>query len=211
VAGGSGLYVRALTDGVFDGPEADTALRAKLLTEARGQGTAALWERLMAVDPEKARQIDPANVIRVVRALEVHELTGRPMSELEKDAVPFEIPSVKFGLTRSMVELYRIVEHRVDRMMESGFLAEVKRLADKGYGDSPAVRRSLGYRELIAYLEGVVSIDDAVELIKRNTRHLAKRQMTWFKKEKGVTWIDITGRDDYDQIASEIAHHFSAK
>jgi tRNA dimethylallyltransferase len=158
----------------------------------------------MAVDPEKAGQIGPANTLRLVRALEVWEMTGSPMSKLEKSAEPLEIPSVKFGLTRSSKELYGMVEDRVDRMMDLGFLDEVKGLIAGGYGDSPPVRRSLGYRELIQHLEGVHSLEGAVRLIKRNTRHFAKRQMTWFRKEKGITWIDITGREDYPAIASEI-------
>jgi tRNA dimethylallyltransferase len=204
VVGGSGLYVRALTDGVFDGPGRDAGLRKRLTDEAESEGSAALYERLMAVDPEKAGQIGPANTLRLVRALEVWEMTGSPMSKLEKSAEPLEIPSVKFGLTRSSKELYGMVEDRVDRMMDLGFLDEVKGLIAGGYGDSPPVRRSLGYRELIQHLEGVHSLEGAVRLIKRNTRHFAKRQMTWFRKEKGITWIDITGREDYPAIASEI-------
>jgi tRNA dimethylallyltransferase len=204
VVGGSGLYVRALTDGVFDGPGKDTVLRKRLMEEAEKKGSTVLWERLMDVDPEKAEQIGPANTVRLVRALEVYELTGSPMSELEKGAEPFEVSSARFGLTRSSIELYRIVEERVDRMMELGFLDEVKDLVAKGYGDSQPVRSSLGYRELIAHIEGEHSLAEAVRLIKRNTRHFAKRQRTWFRKDKDITWIDISGRHDTAKIASEI-------
>ncbi|MFH1313880.1 MAG: tRNA (adenosine(37)-N6)-dimethylallyltransferase MiaA [Candidatus Eisenbacteria bacterium] len=208
VVGGSGLYVKALTDGVFDGPGRDTALRKRLMDEAEKKGSTALWKKLTAVDPEKAGQIGPSNTIRLVRALEVYELTGRPMSELEKGARPFEVPSTRFGLTRSTIELYRIVDDRVDRMMELGFLDEVKGLIANGYRDSPAVRSSLGYRELIEHLEGDRSLAEAVRLIKRNTRHFAKRQGTWFRKDKDITWIDITGRRDSANIASEITQEF---
>jgi tRNA dimethylallyltransferase len=204
VVGGSGLYVRALTDGVFDGPGRDPALRKRLEAEAGNLGSSALYERLRAVDPEKARQIGPANVVRLVRALEVYELAGRPMSELEKNAKPLGIPTAKFGLMRSTRELYAMLDRRVDRMIDLGFLDEVKGLVAGGYGDSPPVRMSLGYRELIEHLEGQHSLEDAVGLIKRNTRHFAKRQMTWFRKEKDIMWIDITGRHDYHQIAAEI-------
>jgi tRNA dimethylallyltransferase len=208
VVGGSGLYVRALTDGVFDGPGKDAGLRKRLMDQARREGSSTLWERLMAVDPEKAGQIGQANTVRLVRALEVYELTGRPMSELEASAEPFEVPAARFGLRRSSIELYRIVDERVDHMMDLGFLDEVRDLMEKGYGDSQPVRSSLGYRELIEHLEGEHTLAEAVRLIKRNTRHFAKRQMTWFRKDKDITWIDITGRHDSAQIASEITQTF---
>jgi tRNA dimethylallyltransferase len=205
VVGGSGLYVRALMHGVFDGPGRDDTIRTRLREDARRQGASALWQKLNEVDPHKASQIDPSNVIRTIRALEVYELTGTPMSELEKEARPLEVPHVKVGLTRARNELYKIIERRVDHMMELGFLHEVTTLLDKGYGDSPAITRSLGYSEMKLHLEGVVSLEEAVRLIKRNTRHFAKRQMTWFRREADLNWLDITGRTDCDNIARDIA------
>jgi len=205
VVGGTGLYVRALTDGIFEGPGRDEALRARLEAEAESKGRRHLWERLEAVDPEKARVIDPENLVRVIRALEVYELAGRPMSELEKAAEPLGVPYLKVGLIRAREELYRAIDHRVDAMLEAGLVEEVKRLVEQGYGDAPAVRDSLGYQEVLRYLDGSTTYVEAVCLMKRNTRHFAKRQMTWFRKEKDVAWIDITARTDYPQIAQEIA------
>lgn len=204
VIGGSGLYVRALTDGIFEGPGRDPELRQRLRGEARSCGPSRLWLNLKRVDPVKAAEIDPQNTLRIIRALEVYELTGQPMSELERQAEPFEVPSVKIGLQRARSELYGIIDRRVDRMMEQGFLYEVKRLLDYGYGDTQAVNRSLGYRELIRSETGEITLEDAIQIIKQNTRHFAKRQLTWFKKEKDLTWLDITGRDDWDALADEV-------
>jgi tRNA dimethylallyltransferase len=206
VVGGSGLYLRALVNGIFEGPGRDSKVRKRLEGQARIKGKAFLWQELMKVDPVKARQIDPENMIRTVRALEVFEITGKPMSELEKGAKPLTMPVVKFGLLRDRIELYSNIERRVDRMMEMGFLREVEHLVDRGYGDSCVLRNCLGYRELLVYLEGSVSLDKAVEMVKKSTRNFAKRQITWFRKEKDVRWMDVTGRYDYDEIAREIVN-----
>jgi tRNA dimethylallyltransferase len=204
VVGGTGLYVRALTQGIFEGPERDETLRARLKREAEAGGRKMLWERLTDVDPEKARVVDPENLVRVIRALEVYELMGRPMSELEREAVPIDIPYVKLGLSRRRDELYRIIDRRVDAMLEAGLVGEVRGLVEKGYGNTKAIRASLGYEEVMSYLEGTITYPEAVRLIKRNTRHFAKRQATWFKKEKDITWFGITGRTDFPQIAQEL-------
>jgi tRNA dimethylallyltransferase len=208
VIGGSGLYVRALTEGIFDGPGSDPVLRRRLIAEDRRSGRSRLWQRLKDVDPVKAAKIDPGNLVRIIRALEVYELTGEPMSKLERQAEPLEVPFVKIGLTRARAELYRIIDRRVDRMMEQGFLYEVKRLLDHGYGDTQPVRRSLGYRELIRSLAGDLTLEDAVELIKRNTRHFAKRQLTWFRKDRDISWLYISGDSDLDTIAAVVVDRF---
>jgi tRNA dimethylallyltransferase len=204
VVGGTGLYVRALTDGIFEGPGRDDELRARLMAEARDKGARDLWERLHTLDPGKARGIDPENVVRVVRALEVYYLTGRPMSELEKTARPLEVPFAKVALTRAREELYGIIDRRVEAMLEAGLVEEVKRLVDQGYRDAPAVHDSLGYQEVLRYLDGAITYAEAVRLIKRNTRRFAKRQMTWFRKEEDIKWVDITGRTDFPEIARQI-------
>jgi len=204
VVGGTGLYVRALTEGIFEGPGKDENLRARLSEEAKVRGKQAMWNRLHSVDPEKARGVDPENLVRVIRALEVHELSGRPMSELEQEAVPLGIPFVKFGLTRAREELYRTIDRRVDSMLEAGLVDEVKGLVESGYGNAAPVRDSLGYQEIIQYFEGAITYQEAARLIKRNTRRFAKRQMTWFRKEKDIAWLDITRRTDHPTIAQEL-------
>ncbi len=191
VAGGSGLYVKALIDGVFDGPAANDDVRERLTREAGRWGPAGLWERLNEVDPVKAAQVDPANTVRIVRALEVFEITGEKMSDLEKNTDPIDVPFVKIGLRRDMEDLYRRIDTRVDRMMEEGLLAETKALLDTGYGRSRAFENTIGYRELADHLAGNTTLGDAVDLIKRNTRRFAKRQATWFRKDPDIRWVDI--------------------
>jgi len=202
--GGSGLYVKALTEGIFEGPAGDSKLRRNLTSEAMRKGKNHIWRMLVEVDPVKAAQIDPENLARVIRAIEVYRKTGTPMSELEKLAEPIGIPHVKFGLSRARKEIYTRIEKRVDEMMNLGFLDEVKGLAERGYSKSRPVKGSLGYSELISHLEGSVALDRAISLIKRNTRHFAKRQVTWFKKDNEITWLDITGRNNPKTIAADI-------
>ena len=202
VVGGTGLYVRALLRGIFNGPAADRALRARLEEEARRNGPEALWRKLFEVDPKKASQIDRANVVRVIRALEVFQLAGRRMSDLEGEARAIETPAVKIGLARSPVDLKARIEGRVDRMIEAGFIEEVRGLIDAGYGSSRVVRNTLGYKELLLHLEGTIAFDEAVALIKRNTRRFAKRQLTWFAREPQVDWINLTGLEDKGAVSS---------
>jgi len=207
VVGGTGLYVRALLRGIFDGPAADKSLRASLEEEARRCGPAELWQKLKRVDPDKASRTDPANVIRVIRALEVFALAGKPMSSLEREALPIDVPSVQIGLRRSRAELGERIDRRVDQMIRSGFVDEVKSLAAAGYGGSRVVRHTLGYKEILLHLEDAVAMDDAIALIKRNTRRFAKRQMTWFEREPEVKWIDLAGLEDAEAAARIISEY----
>jgi tRNA dimethylallyltransferase len=204
VVGGTGLYVRALVRGIFDGPAADPAVRGRLAEEARRRGTRALWEDLARVDPEKAGQIHPTNLTRIVRALEVQERTGKRMSDLEKEARPLDYPFRLVGLTRERQDLYRRIDRRVEEMFEAGLVDEVRQLASLGYTDGPVVRKTLGYAEVLRYLEGEMALDEAFRSVKTNTRNFAKRQITWFKQEREIKWVDVTGRADYQAIASEI-------
>lgn len=204
VVGGTGLYVRALLRGIFEGPSRDAALRARLEDTALREGPEVLWRKLAEVDAEKARQTSPANLPRMIRALEVFELTGVPMSSLEKDAKPLAMPSVMIGLRRSRLDLYKRIDQRVDRMMELGFLDEVRDLIERGLDQCPVVRNSLGYREAVLHLEGRIGLEETVRTIKKNTRNFSKRQMTWFNREPSLTWLDVTGRDDYQSVAADI-------
>ncbi len=204
VVGGSGLYVRALVDGIFEGAGSSAEIRDRLRHLARQHGTRYLWEKLRHLDPEKARKIDPNNTIRIIRALEVCELSGKPMSEIEQRRSPLSRPYLKVGLTRQRKELYTLIEERVDRMIKTGFLDEVRTLIDMGFASAPAVQNTLGYKHLLLHLQGSLSLEDAIRLIKRDTRRFAKRQMTWFRKERNVHWLDITGEADHRKIAERI-------
>lgn len=188
MAGGSGLYIDALCNGLDDFPEADPALRARLSERLRTEGVAALRAELRILDPESYASVDPANGQRIVRALEVTIATGRKYSSFKTNpakARPFTIE--KTGLTRPRAELYARIDARVDRMMEEGLLEEARGLLP--YRDLPALN-TVGYRELFGYFDGRYDLAEAVRLIKRNTRHYAKKQLTWWARDPSVHWID---------------------
>ena len=192
LVGGAGLYFRAVVDGLFEGPGADPILRKRLEGEAAQHGVDALHERLRACDPVSADRIHPNNIVRVVRALEVYELTGTPMSELQQQWYPEKqrYPFIAFCLTMQRARLYRRIEQRVDVMLANGLIAEVEALLAAGYSRDTVALQSFGYRELIAYLDGECTYIEAVSQLKQNTRRFAKRQLTWFRKDTRLEWID---------------------
>lgn len=189
MAGGSGLYIDALCNGLDPFPKIDPQLRADLSERLRTEGVAPLRAELRLLDPESYAALDPANGRRILRALEVTLSTGRKFSSFkthETKPRPFTIE--KIGLTRPRAELYARIEARVDRMMEEGLLDEVRGLT--AYRSLPALQ-TVGYRELFGYLDGEYDMDEAVRLIKRNTRHYAKRQLTWWGRDASVRWITL--------------------
>ena len=198
LVGGAGLYFRTVIDGLFEGPGADPSLRDRLEQEAAQLGVDALHKRLRACDPESAERIHPNNVVRVIRALEVYELTGTPMSEhqqqwrLGKQRYPF----IAFCLTVPRALLYRRIEQRVDVMLANGLIAEVESLLAAGYARDTVALRSFGYKELIKYLDGKCTYVEAVEQLKQNTRRFAKRQLTWFRKDTRIEWVDRNSTPD---------------
>ncbi|MCS7065967.1 MAG: tRNA (adenosine(37)-N6)-dimethylallyltransferase MiaA, partial [Fimbriimonadales bacterium] len=192
IVGGTGLYLRVLLHGFsLAPPPHDPELRQQLQQQAQQQGLHALYERLQQVDPKAAARIHPNDAVRILRALEVYEMTGKPISAWQARAES-ELPALKFGLTMPRPLLYRRIDARVDQMMAQGFLQEVQNLLSKGYNrDLPALK-GLGYRHLIAHLMGEMGLEEAVRLWKRDTRRFAKRQMTWFRREPGVLWLDAS-------------------
>jgi len=199
VVGGTGLYHRALTAGLFKGPGRDQALRQKLKTEARVFGLEKLYQKLQEVDPEYARKITPKDSIRIIRALEVYYKTGRPISEhfrlTESPLQARGFISGQIGLKLERKELYRRIEERVDRMFEKGLVAEVRKLLEMGLPEEATPFKGLGYRQVLRYLKGEISLEEAIRLTKLETRHYAKRQMTWFRKTPGLTWFQPTEKD----------------
>lgn len=190
MAGGSGLYIDALCNGLDDFPEADPELRAQLSERLRTEGVAALRAELRILDPESYAALDPANGQRIVRALEVTIATGRKFSSFKTHAPkqrPFTIE--KIGLTRPRPELYARIDARVDQMMAAGLLDEVRSLLP--YRDRPALN-TVGYKELFAYLDGAYDLPEAVRLIKRNTRHYAKKQLTWWARDPEIHWEELS-------------------
>ncbi len=189
MAGGSGLYIDALCKGLDDFPEADPALRAEFSQRLRDEGVAALRTELRILDPESYASIDPANGQRIVRALEVTIATGRKYSDWKTHPSrerPFTI--VKTGLTRPRPELYARIDARVVQMMEEGLLDEARALLP--YRSLPALN-TVGYRELFDYFDGAYDLAEAIRLIQRNTRHYAKKQLTYWARDPEIKWIEL--------------------
>jgi len=204
VAGGTGLYLRALVDGLFPGPGRDPAVRAGLEAEAREKGLDVLFRRLEAVDPEYAAKVRSRDRVRIVRALEVHALTGEPISVhfLRTESPVRDRNVLRLGLRLERADLVRRIEERVERMFERGLVEEVRGLLARGVPETAPPFRALGYRHVVAHLRGRMSLDAAVSLTKADTRQYAKRQMTWFRKMDGVAWFspeDRAGLEEYIQ------------
>lgn len=191
VAGGSGLYVRALLDGLMEGPSRDDAFREQLREEAQRIGVPALYARLQSVDPIFAATIHPNDMRRIERGLEVYEATGEPLSALHarhQETVE-TIPAIRVAIDMPRELLYERINARVWHMVELGFVEEVQRLIDAGHGPDIERLRSRGHPEMAAHIRGECSLEDAVTLIQRNTRHLAKRQLSWFRGDDQVQWL----------------------
>ncbi len=207
LVGGSGLYVRAVLEGLGI-PEVspDEALRAELESYAARHGSLALHARLAALDPVAASRIDHRNLRRVVRALEVCLVTGRPISELQA-ATPPPYRTLRIGLTRPRAALYARIDQRVDAMLARGLLAETQRLLDAGYSPQLPALTGLGYRQMIQYLRGEASYDEAVAAIKQQTRRFVRQQYTWFRlDDPRITWFDLE-EVSTDEILAHMARN----
>ena len=205
LVGGTGQYVRAVVEG-WGIPRVppNEELRAELYRQAEREGPWALHDRLREVDPAAAGRIDPTNVRRVVRALEVYLETGRPISELQrKKPPPYRI--LLIGLTMERQELYRRIDERVDRMIEAGLVEEVRELVEQGYGYELPAMSGLGYQQIGMYLRGLVSLEEAIQLIKRHTRRFVRHQYNWFRlDDTSIHWFDVL-RDPYGEIRELVA------
>ena len=201
VVGGTGLYLKALVDGLFPGPGRDAALRAELEAEARDKGLDVLFKRLEEVDPAYARKIRNRDRVRIIRALEVYRLTGRPLSShfLETRSPTRDFRVLRIGLELDRDALHRRIEDRVERMFARGLADEVRGLLGLGIGADAPPFRALGYRHVLRYLGGEISLEEAKSLTKIDTRHYAKRQMTWFRKMDGVAWFSPDDRGGLEQ------------
>src|SRR5881396_3502120 len=208
VVGGTGLYVRALAYGLWEGPPADWGLRRQLLEEEATHGPGHLWRRLAQADPPLAATLHARDRNKIVRALEVAIQTGVPLSEWH-DRHQFRerpFPSVMIGLTMDRSALYRRIDARVLREIDDGLVEETRGLLALGYDESLGSMKALGYRQMTGYLKGRYGWEEAVRRLQRDTRHFAKRQLTWFRGDPSVQWITI----DEDESAEQIAHHVLA-
>lgn len=205
VVGGSGLYIKSLIDGIFQVPDANEELKNELNYIKTNKGINGLYEMLKDIDPISANSMLPQNWKRVMRAIEVYKITGRFIwqlqGEYERD---IKLNFYQFGLNWNRAELYGNINSRVDEMIESGLLEEVESLLSKGFSQELNSMNTVGYKELIHYLEDKDSLENAINLIKRNTRRFAKRQLTWFRKDKRILWFDVDSKTSFDKLAEEI-------
>lgn len=202
VAGGTGFYIQALLYDIdFTHQDSDEAFRKEMADYAAEYGAEALHEKLKEIDPVSYKTIHANNTKRVIRALEYYRMAGQPISahnEQEHQKVsPYNF--AYFVLTDDRKHLYDRIDYRVDLMMKKGLVDEVKKLYDMGYHKDMVSMQGLGYKELLSYLDGECSLEEAVYIIKRETRHFAKRQLTWFRRERDVIWLDKSAYQYNDQ------------
>ena len=203
VAGGTGFYIRALIHGLFESGSGNSEIRLNLNKEAEAKGTDELYQRLCKCDPDAAAKIHPHDAFRIVRALEIYETTGQPISACQQEhrLAPPLFDVLKIGLFRQRDILYERINRRVDLMVEEGLVDEVKSLRKRGYSSELKPLQSIGYRHILDFFEGRLSWDDTLLTLKQDTRHYAKRQLTWFNADSQVKWIDA---DHLDEITNTI-------
>ncbi len=207
VVGGTGLYVRVLLRGLWAGPPADRALRREIETEARVRGDDALYRELVLADPDTARRLHPRDAVKVRRALEVYRQTGVPLSRAHRRHRARAVPAFRalvLGLTMERALLCRRIDRRVDEELANGLVEETRALLAGGYARHLVSMKSLGYRQMAGYLEGDYDFDEGVRQLKRDTRRYAKRQMTWFRAEPGLQWVEVGADDTARSVARRL-------
>jgi len=205
VVGGSGLYVKALIDGIVDSADKDENLRKELLTKKDKFGNEFLYNQLKKVDPISADKMLPQNWKRVIRALEVYYITGKPInrhhSGQNKNS---KFSFYQIGLNWDREVLYTRIEERIDKMIEDGLVDEVMGILNDSYTKKLNSLNTVGYKEIISYLDKEITLSRAIELIKRNTRRYAKRQLTWFRADERLKWFNVSSQDDIDDLALQL-------
>jgi tRNA dimethylallyltransferase len=193
IAGGTGFYLRALQWGLFPGPGASPEIRERLSEEAGSEGLESLYEQLSEIDPESASRIHPNDQVRIIRALEVYEVTGEPISAhfaRQSDDGP-RYPALIIGLETDRELMYERINARVCKMMDQGLVDEVRRLREMGYGRDLPSQQALGYKQTHMLIDGEIDRERAVYLIQRDTRHYARRQLTWLRAEPDLRWVPV--------------------
>lgn len=203
LVGGCGLYLKAVLHGLFAGPETDQELRKQLQQEAAdAHDEYYLHEKLKGIDPETAQRLHHKDRSRLIRAIEVYIQTGVPISVLQRrhafQQVRYQTRII--GLTRNRDDLYARIEKRVNQMIEEGLIAEVENLLDLGYSENSTALQGLGYKQIVALLKGKCSFEEAIQLLKTDTRHYAKRQFTWFRQVENIHWLDLGDYSSSEEI-----------
>lgn len=207
IVGGTGLYIQSIIDPYFFTPlETDENYRQELLNLAKQHGATYLHEMLAKVDKISAEKIHPNNLKRVIRALEVYHLTGQPISANHSVIIGqkplYNLAYIGLSMDREL--LYSRIDERVDKMISKGLINEVKRLLDLPYPLSKTAAQAIGYKEIISYLDGQVTLDEAIQKIKTETKHFAKRQQTWFKRDARISWYDVKKYTNFRKLAKRI-------
>ncbi len=214
LVGGTGLYIKSVIDNYYF-PEAviDKKYRSELKRIAAEKGGIYLHNILVEKDPVSATKIHPNDLKRIIRALEVHHQTGKPISYYEKITKKRESPYnlFYFGLTISRDELYKLINERVDLMIKEGLIDEVKNLLEKGYSKGSNALKGLGYKQIIDYLEGDYSLNEAIDILKRDTRRFAKRQYTWFKRDNRIYWINASEQSIKDHLKTNTKYYLGRR
>jgi tRNA dimethylallyltransferase len=212
IAGGTGLYIQSVIyDYQFSDVPGDESFRLMLEERVKEIGNEALYKELLEVDPRSASQIHPNNVRRVIRALEIFHLTGKTMQEFQSTQKPDLLYNTALvGLSMEREKLYERINYRVDLMIEEGLIEEVKDLYQSGLRDCQSIQ-AIGYKEIYEYLEGKVTLDDAIVNLKQNSRRYAKRQLTWFRNKMDVEWFDMTDVENVSKKIKEISHCVEGK
>ena len=213
VVGGTGLYLKALTQGLECAVKPDPSIREQIMIEMREKGVERMHEELTLVDPDSAQAIKPRDRSRIIRALEVYRATGRPLSHFhrrdrEKENPP--CPAALFVLNMPRKDLYARIDRRVDDMLAAGLVEEVRGLLEKGYSRDLKPFQGLGYKQVLPYLAGECDHETMVRAIKQETRRYAKRQLTWFRKMEGAVWVDREEGEDQEEVVKRILSHLDA-
>lgn len=212
LVGGTGLYVQAVTHDFHFAFPSDEQVRHKWEVIAREQGSETLYAELTKRDPEYARSLHPNNVRRVIRALEILDVSGRSMAEFQgqwENKSPYQL--VMIGLTMEREKLYERINTRVDRMIKEGLVDEVASLMARGVPADATALQAIGYKEIVQYLQGHMGFEEAVERLKRNSRRFAKRQLTWFKRISDLVWFDVTDTSHWKDHEERIAQYVAGK
>lgn len=203
--GGSGMYIKALTHGIFKRSTSNPEIRHALLHEIQEKGNIPLYNRLMEIDPETARKIHINNAKRITRALEIFQITGKPASEhFEKQKLDPAFPTKVFVMNRERPILYERINKRVDQMLSDGLINETQNLLKNCYRNAMDELKTLGYQEVIQFIDKEISLEEMTENLKMNTRRYAKRQLTWLRHQLDAQWIDISNTDSPESVAKKI-------
>lgn len=213
VVGGTGLYINSLIYNInFTETISDWTLRDELKKEAEEKGNEFLHDQLKGIDPEAASKIHVNDTKRIIRAIEVYRYTQKPISYHQEvsRSKPSEYNFILIGLRMDREKLYERINRRVDIMLEGGLIDEVRRLVEMGYDRNTVAMQGIGYKEVLAYLRGEITLEEAVYILKRDTRHYAKRQLTWFKRIENVYWVDTDQYDKYEDLLKNIKDYIAS-